>query len=71
MSLNKHKVAQRSLKKPKKARMNLNDLKSTYMDLNKPKLPKLSQNFNESTTDTPFPEVNNYKLENPKNITIS
>ena len=28
-------------------------------------------NLNENTADSPFFEVKNYKLENPKNITIS
>ena len=31
----------------------------------------IRNNLNENTADSPFFEVKNYKLENPKNITIS
>ena len=31
----------------------------------------IRNNPNENTADSPFFEVKNYKLENPKNITIS
>ena len=47
---------------------------STEPVLNNTRNEAVSQvpnNLNENTADSLFPEVKNYKLENPKNITIS